>query len=93
MLTTPVTGLLERIEGVNFDSLDHEADVVRLPVQVKVCDVDGGQDGEDGVDNDQDGVDDDPDVRMMMKMVLRVIHTYRSVDAIDGLDMPRHHLK
>ena len=33
----PVRGVLEGIEGVNLDSLDHEADVVRLPVQVKVC--------------------------------------------------------
>ena len=46
---------------MDLDPLDHEADVVRLPVQVKVCDVDDDQDGEDGVDNDKDGVDDDHD--------------------------------
>ena len=37
MWKIPVRGVLEGIEGVNLDSLDHEADVVRLPVQVKVC--------------------------------------------------------
>ena len=45
---TPVTGVLEGIQGVDLDPLDHEADVVRLPVQVKVCDGD-----------DENGVDDD----------------------------------
>ena len=45
---TPVTGVLEGIQGMDLDPLDHEADVVRLPVQVKVCDGD-----------DENGVDDD----------------------------------
>ena len=70
MWKIPVRGVLEGIEGVNLDSFDHEADVVRLPIQVKVYDVDDDQDGADGVFN-----------------------TYRSVDAVDGLDMPSHHLK
>ena len=79
-MTTPVTWVLEGVEGVNLDPLDHKADVVWLPVHVKVCDVDEDQDGEDGLDEDEEGDE-------------LVVHTYRSVDAIDRLDVPCHHLK
>ena len=58
---TPVTGVLEGIQGVDLDPLDHEADVVWLPVKVKVCDGDDDHDGEDGVDYGEDDVDDDHD--------------------------------
>ena len=61
MFTTPVTGVLEGIQGVDLDPLDHEADVVWLPVKVKVCDGDDDHDGEDGVDYGEDDVDDDHD--------------------------------
>ena len=45
---------------MHLDPLDHEADVVRLPVQVKVCDVDHDHDGVGDVDADH-GCEDDGD--------------------------------
>ena len=44
----------EGIQGVDLDPLDHAADVVRLPVQVKVCDGDD-ENGDDDDNADEDG--------------------------------------